>query len=142
MEAALRELTRVTRSGGRLAVTTWGPRFFEPVNNAFWNSVRNVRADLYKGFNPWDRICEADALRALMESLTIEVDVVAEADSQPINSPDDWWAMVLGSGYRGTVDQLSLDEREQVRAESLEFIRREAISSVEANVIYAIGKKH
>jgi len=70
------------------------------------------------------------------------VDVVAEADSQPIHSPDDWWAMVLGSGYRGTIDQLSPAEREQVRAENLDFIRREAIGSVEANVIYAIGKKH
>lgn len=142
MEAALRELARVTRSGGRLAVTTWGPRFFEPVNNAFWNSVRNVRPDLYKGFNPWDRICEVDALRSLMESVTVDVEVVPEADSQPINSPDDWWAMVLGSGYRGTVDQLSPAEREQVRAENIDFIRREAIRSVEANVMYAIGKKH
>lgn len=142
MEAALRELTRVTRQGGRLAVTTWGPRFFEPANSAFWNSVRNVRPDLYKGFNPWDRICEVDALRLLMESVTVDVEVVPEADSQPMNSPDDWWAKILGSGYRGTVDQLSPSEREQVRAENVDFIRREAIRSVEANVIYAIGKKH
>jgi len=142
MEAALRELTRVARAGGRLAITTWGPRFFEPVNSAFWNSVRNVRADLYKGFNPWDRICEVDALRALMESVTIDVDVVAEADSQPVNSPDDWWPMVMGSGYRGTLDQLSASEREQVRAENIDFIRREGVRSVEANVMYAVGKKH
>ena len=58
------------------------------------------------------------------------------------NSPDDWWPMILGSGYRGTVDQLSASEREQVRAENLAFIKREAIRSVEANVVYAIGKKH
>ena len=30
MEAALRELKRVVRKGGRVAITTWGPRFFEP----------------------------------------------------------------------------------------------------------------
>jgi ubiquinone/menaquinone biosynthesis C-methylase UbiE len=142
MEAALRELTRVLRSGGRLAVTTWGPRFFEPVNAAFWNSVRRVRSDLYKGFNPWDRISEAETLQALLETATLsDIDVVAEADWQSVNSPDDWWAAVLGSGYRGTVDQLSIDECEQVRTENLEFIRREGIRSVEANVIYAIGKK-
>ena len=142
MEAALRELARVVRTAGRVAVTTWGPRFFEPVNNVFWNSVRNQRADLYKGFNPWDRICEVDALRALMESVTSDVDVVAEADSQPVNSPDDWWPMVMGSGYRGTLDQLSASEREQVRAENIDFIRREGVHWVEANVMYAIGKKH
>jgi hypothetical protein len=50
--------------------------------------------------------------------------------------------MVLGSGYRGTVDQLSASEREQVRAENLDFIRREGVPSIEANLMYAIGKKH
>jgi ubiquinone/menaquinone biosynthesis C-methylase UbiE len=142
MEAALRELTRVVRSGGTLAVTTWGPRLFEPANAAFWSTVRNVRPDLYKGFNPWDRICDVDSLRSLLESATIDVEVMLEADSQPVNSPDDWWAMVLGSGYRGTLEQLTPSERERVRAENLDFIRREGIRSVEANVIYAIGKKH
>jgi ubiquinone/menaquinone biosynthesis C-methylase UbiE len=143
MEAAVRELTRVVRPGGRLAVTTWGPRFFEPVSSAFWDSVRNVRSDLYKGFNPWDRISEAATVRSLLESAAVsDIEVVPETDSQPINSPDHWWAMVLGSGYRGTVDQLTPSEREQVRAENLDFLRSEAIRSIEANVIYAIGKKH
>jgi ubiquinone/menaquinone biosynthesis C-methylase UbiE len=143
MEAALRELTRVLRSGGTVAVTTWGPRLFEPANAAFWNSVRSVRSDLYKGFNPWDRVSEPEALRLLLESAALtEIEVTAETDAHPINSPEDWWAMVLGSGYRGTVDQLSPSERERVRAENLDLIRRETISSVETNVMYAIGKKH
>ena len=142
MEGALRELTRVLSSGGLLAITTWGPRFFEPASAAFWNSVRDVRSDLYKNFNPWDRISEPETLRSLLESAALtDIEVVPESDSQPVNSPDDWWAMVLGSGYRGTVDQLSSDERERVRAANLDFIRREKIRSIEANVIYATGKK-
>lgn len=141
METALRELTRVLRPGGRLAITTWGPRFFEPASTAFWNSVRAVRSDLYKGFNPWDRISEVDTLRSLLASVAVDVEVIAEADSQPVNSPEDWWAMVRGSGYRGTIDQLSTAEREQVHAENLDFIRRERIQTVEANVIYGVGKK-
>jgi ubiquinone/menaquinone biosynthesis C-methylase UbiE len=50
---AVRELWKQVRPGGQLAVTTWGPRLFEPANSAFWESVREVRPDLYKGFNPW-----------------------------------------------------------------------------------------
>jgi len=62
MVAAVRVLWRLVRPGGQLAITTWGPRFFEPATTAFWNSIREVRPDLYKGFNPWDRISEADAI--------------------------------------------------------------------------------
>jgi hypothetical protein len=45
--------------------------------------------------------------------------------------------MVMGSGYRGTVQQLNAAEQEQVKAESLDFIRSENIRSIEANVLYA-----
>ena len=34
MDAALRELKRVLRTGGKLAITTWGRRFFEPATGS------------------------------------------------------------------------------------------------------------
>src|SRR5262249_2426149 len=57
MRAGVQALWEVVAPGGKLAITTWGPSWFEPATTAFWNSVREVRPDLYKGFNPWDRIC-------------------------------------------------------------------------------------
>jgi ubiquinone/menaquinone biosynthesis C-methylase UbiE len=65
MQGVVRELWRHVHPGGQLAITTWGPRFFEPVNTVFWHAVRTARPDLYKGFNPWDRISQAEALREL-----------------------------------------------------------------------------
>ena len=138
MEVGLRELKRVLRSGGKLAITTWGPRFFEPASTAFWESVRDVRPDLYKGFNPWDRISNADAVHALLTSVGFEsVEAVAESGVQPVSSPDDWWAMIMGSGYRGTVAQLDPDDRERVRLANLSFITRASLRSLESNVVYA-----
>ena len=142
MQVALRELKRVVRTGGRLAITTWGPRFFEPANSAFWNSIRSVRPDLYKDFNPWDRISDVDAVRSLFVAADLpEVEVVAEAGSQPMNSPEDWWAMIMGSGYRGTVEQLSSLDRERVHRENVDFIQQTSLRSVEANVVYAMATK-
>ena len=138
MEAALRELKRVLRGGGKLAITTWGPRFFEPATTAFWESVRSVRPDLYKGFNPWDRISEPEAVRSLLTAAGLEkVEAVAESDAQPVNSPEDWWAMIMGSGYRGTVEQLDRTAQEAVRLENLDFIHRTSLRSLESNVVYA-----
>jgi len=137
MEAALRELKRVVRRGGRVAITTWGPRFFEPASTAFWNSIRDIRPDLYKSFNPWDRISEVVAVLGLLAAAGLsEMEAVAEADTQPVNAPEDWWAMIMGSGYRGTVEQLAPDDCERVRSANLDFIRRSSLRQLEANVIY------
>lgn len=142
MQLAVNELSRLVRPGGQLAITTWGPRFFEPANTAFWNSIRAVRPDLYKGFNPWDRISEPEAVRSLFDPAAIaKLEVVPEPGSHPLNSPEDWWTMVLGSGYRGTVEQLNEDERERVRQENIDFVRRNNVTSVEANVVYAVAEK-
>jgi ubiquinone/menaquinone biosynthesis C-methylase UbiE len=142
MTAAIRKLWNAVRPGGKLAITTWGPRFFEPATTAFWNSVREVRPDLYKGFNPWDRICEPQALlRLLTESGVRDVEVAAEDGQHPIPSPEAWWAAVLGTGYRGTIDQLDVEEMEYVRTANLYYIRDEGIRSVEANVLYAAATK-
>jgi SAM-dependent methyltransferase len=140
MESALREIRRVVRNGGRVAITTWGPRFFEPASTVFWNSIRDVRPDLYRGFNPWDRICEVDAVIRLLAGAGLsDPQAVPESDSQTVNEPEDWWAMIMGSGYRGTVEQLSPEDRERVRRANLDFIQRASLRALEANVIYATG---
>ena len=142
METALRELRRVVRNRGKVAITTWGPRFFEPATTEFWNSVRNVRPDLYKGFNPWDRISDVASVCTLLEAAGWSaVEAVAESGTQPVNSPDEWWAMVMGSGYRGTVEQLVPADRKRVRRENLDFIRRTSLRFLESNVVYATAIK-
>ena len=142
MAAAVRSLWRCVRPGGALAVTPWGPRFFEPASTAFWDSVRDIRPDLYKGFNPWDRISEPAAVSAVLRDGGAErVQAVAEAAAHPISTPDAWWAAVLGTGYRGTIEQLDPDARERVRAANDEYIRTSGIRAVEANVVYATAIK-
>jgi len=135
---AVRALWRLVRPGGMLAITTWGPQFLEPGSTAFWNSIRDVRPDLYRGFNPWDRICEPrTVLAALREAGVENAQAIAESGEHPIASPDAWWCAVLGSGYRGTLEQLTPADQERVRLANLDFIERNGIGSVAANVVYA-----
>ncbi|MGH7596410.1 MAG: class I SAM-dependent methyltransferase [bacterium] len=142
MPTAVRSLWRVVRPGGKLAITTWGLRTFEPANTAFWNAIREVRPDLYKGFSPWDRLCDPHSVLALLREGGIEqAEVVAEAGKHPVPSPEAWWSLVLGSGFRGTLEQLDAEAREHVRLANLHYMRRSGVLSVEANVVYAIATK-
>jgi ubiquinone/menaquinone biosynthesis C-methylase UbiE len=142
MAMAVSELWRRVRPGGKLAVTTWGPKFCEPANAAFWNSIKDIRPDLYKGFNPWDRINDPAGLRKILdEGGVASPRITAENRLHPIRSSEDWWTIVLGSGYRGTVEQLTLAERQKVKEANLAVIRDEKISAVETNVLYALAAK-
>ena len=142
MARAVSELWRRVRPGGKLAVTTWGRNFCEPANAAFWSSIKHVRPDLYKAFNPWDRINDPAGLRKILdEGGVASSKIIAENRLHPIKSAEDWWTIVLGSGYRGTIEQLNLAEREKVKEANLAFIRDENISAVETNVLYALATK-
>jgi ubiquinone/menaquinone biosynthesis C-methylase UbiE len=142
MEMAVRELWRCVRPGGQLAMTTWGPNLFEPANGAFWRSIKKVRPDLHKAFNPWDRINDPKGLEKILNGGGIESpEIIAENRLHRINSAEDWWTIILGSGYRGTIEQLSRSDRERVKEANLAFIRDERISSIETNVLYALATK-
>jgi ubiquinone/menaquinone biosynthesis C-methylase UbiE len=142
MAMAVRELWRLVRRGGQLAVTTWGPNLFEPANEAFWRSIKDVRPDLYKGFNPWDQINDPASLMTIMREGGVESAKIAEENRlHPISSVEDWWTIVLGSGYRGTIEQLNPSEREKVKDANLSFIRDEKVSAIETNVLYALATK-
>lgn len=136
------ELWRVVRPDGQLAITTWGPRVWEPGSTGWWSAVKELRPDLHAAFNPWDRIAEPAALRALFTEAGIpEAEIVAEEGRQALRSPEDWWTMVLGSGYRWTVDQMEPEVAERLRGANLAWIRSHNVTSVETNVIYAVARK-
>jgi ubiquinone/menaquinone biosynthesis C-methylase UbiE len=136
------ELWRMVRPGGQLAITTWGPRVWEPAATAWWSAVEELRPDLHAMFNPWDRIAEPVALRRLFtEAGVAEAEIIPEDGRQALRSPEDWWTMVLGSGYRWTVDQMEPEMADRLRNANLAWIRAHNVTSVETNVIYAMARK-
>jgi hypothetical protein len=70
-----------------------------------------------------------------------ELWIVPEAGSQPLHSPEDFWTVALGSGYRGTIDQLDPEARERVRGVVLSGLREQKVAAIETNIIYAVAGK-
>jgi ubiquinone/menaquinone biosynthesis C-methylase UbiE len=142
MANQVRELWRMVRPGGKLAITTWGPRMFEPGSEAWWSAVKEYRPDLITASKPWERITTPEAVRHLLwDSGIQDADVIAEDEQQPLRSPEDWWTIVLGSGYRWTVEQMDDKQVACVRAANLKTLRNSGTKFIETNVIYAVAEK-
>jgi len=142
MEGLVRELWRMVRPGGKLAVTTWGPRIFEPAYSRWLGAIRQERPDLHSTFNPWDRITDVESVkRLLLDGGVTNVEVAAEEGFQPLRSAEDWWIIALGSGLRWTIDQMGTEAAARVRADNVSWLRQNSIGSLETNAIYAIGNK-
>lgn len=142
MPAAVRVLWSRVKPGGKLAITTWGEDFFEPANTAFWTSIQREAPALHKSFNPWDRISQPTSLAEMLSEAGIEsVEIEEQRGIHPINSPEDWWTTLIGTGYRGTIDQLDAGSLARVRQANLEFIDQADIKGIAANVIYATALK-
>jgi SAM-dependent methyltransferase len=142
MPAFVREMWRMVRPGGRLAVTTWGPGWLEPASTVFWDSVREVRPELHKAFNPWDEITSPAALTALLAKGGVADAVVVPVPArQDLDHPEDFWEIVLGSGLRGTVDALDDAQRTAVRAAVVDALRASHVTDVGIDAVIATATK-
>jgi ubiquinone/menaquinone biosynthesis C-methylase UbiE len=142
MEGLVRELWRMVRPGGKLAVTTWGPRIFEPTYSRWQAAIKQERPDLYSAFNPWDRITDVESVRRLLQSSgAANIDVEAEDGFQALRTAEDWWTIALGSGLRWAIDQMGLQTAARMQADNVNWLRENKIDRLETNAIYAIGHK-
>jgi SAM-dependent methyltransferase len=142
MAAAVAELWRVVRPGGTLAVTVWGPRFMEPASTAFWSAVGAELPDLVDPFRPWTRVTGPEALADLLRAGGVPApEVEAVPATHPLADPDDWWTIVLGTGFRSTVARLEPEAAARVRAASVGYLRGHGVRELEANVVYATARK-
>jgi ubiquinone/menaquinone biosynthesis C-methylase UbiE len=142
MEGLVRELWRMVRPGGKLAVTTWGPRIFEPAYSRWQAAVRQERPDLYSAFNPWDRITDVESVRRLLQDGGVtDCEVVAEDGFQPLRSPEDWWTVALGSGLRWAIDQMGPQTAARIKADNVNWLNENKVDRLETNAIYAVGRK-
>jgi ubiquinone/menaquinone biosynthesis C-methylase UbiE len=142
MEGLVRELWRMVRPSGKLAITTWGPRIFEPAYSRWQAAIKRERPDLYSAFNPWDRITDVESVqRLLRDGGVANAQVVAEDSFQTLRSAEDWWIIALGSGLRWVIDQMGPHVAERVKSDNVNWLSEKKVDRLETNAIYAIGHK-
>jgi ubiquinone/menaquinone biosynthesis C-methylase UbiE len=139
MAAFVSEMWRLVRPGGTLAITTWGPGWCEPASGLFWGAVREVEPRLFRAYNPWDVVTTPSALGDLLDrggvrGATVDATV---GSFHELGRPEDFWDIVLGSGFRGTVDALGKAPRERLRTRVLDELRSHGIRRVRNDVVFS-----
>lgn len=138
MVAALRKMWRFLRPGGRLAVTTWGPDAFEPGHTLFWDAIRRERPDLDPAHSARKQLSEPGAVEHVFAAAGIaNVETEAEDHHHALESAEDWWTIVMGSSYRGRVDQLTVEQRERVRRACLGL----SVRALRLPVVYTLARR-
>jgi SAM-dependent methyltransferase len=141
--SALAELWRTVRAGGTLAVTTWGRRALEPANTMYLDALGAERPDLdARGRMPWGHLDEPAALTEVFaDAGAPPPTIVQETLVHPLTA-DDFWTVVLGSGYRIAVDAIGPDAANRVRSALRHRMDAEQVQEVTADVMYARAVKH
>jgi ubiquinone/menaquinone biosynthesis C-methylase UbiE len=139
MPAFVSELWRLVRPGGTLAITTWGPDWCEPAASIFWEAVRELEPTLFRAFNPWDELTTVQALAELLARGGVR-DVLLEAtdgEEHELERAEDFWDIVLGSGFRGTVDALQEGQRVELRGRVITELTARDVTRLRNDVVFA-----
>jgi len=96
---------------------------------------------LFKAFNPWDEITTPEALTDLfLRAGVAHPAVVAVSGRHHLDRPDSFWDIVLGSGYRATVDALAPEQRGRVRTRLLSELRSRCITALRTDVVFGTAR--
>jgi len=141
LPGAARELWRLVRPGGTLAVTTWGTRALEPFHSVLFDALEAERPDLRPPSVSWERINTAEALTGalraggVVDPVVVSETLVREWDGRGA------WTMVLGSGYRLVVDVLGSDASERVRADLERRLEERPPCAITSDILFARARR-
>lgn len=143
MEAALRAIARHVRPGGTIALSGFTGGLMEPLTTAFVERIQGHGVEIPP--LSWKRLDDAAKHRALYAAAGIdEVETHAVQAGYHLTGFDEWWDVLWFSGYRGLLNQLSVEAlagfRQAHRAEVERFATEQGIW-LDVEVLISVGRK-
>jgi ubiquinone/menaquinone biosynthesis C-methylase UbiE len=140
MVGLLQSLFRLVRPGGRLGVAVFGEQVFDPLRQVFVRTVEELAPDV-EVLQPWRRTEDVSVFRGLFEAAGIaEVVITTDDDRLRLRSPDDWWRIVMGSGFRRTVAALDEPSVYELRKRCEAHIVDHDIAAIVNRTHYALAR--
>ena len=139
MAGLVRSFRGLVRPGGRLAVTVFGERVWEPLRQVFLDAAHAVAPDL-EVVQPWRRMDNEPALRGIFEDAGLGDVLIDTVDEMhPLPSAADWWRIVMGSSLRRAVVALGEEGAVEVRARCDRYVADNGVRELATRSRYAIA---
>jgi SAM-dependent methyltransferase len=143
---ALKEWRRVLVPGGRMALSVFGAEAFQPLSNLFVERIRAFGVNLHdQPHFSTQKITTPGQCRDLLAAAGFTgIETRSEQLGYSLTSPDEWWEIVVGSGFRGTLARLDparLDEFKAAHLADVESARTADGLWLDVPAIFASGRK-
>ena len=104
--------------------------------------VGEIEPSLVKAYQPWDKLTGPAALAGLFTRAGASEPAVTDVPGQHrLDRPEDFWDVVLGSGYRATVDALSPRQRGRLHDRLLGELRSAAVTYIRTDAVFGAARK-
>ena len=143
MGAALKNVAETVKSGGKIAISSFTGKAFQPFSDMFLECYQSFGMEVPP--LSWKRLESEQSIRDLFSIAGIDnVELYHESLSYDIKSEQQWWDIVWNAGYRGLLNQLSdsqLDEFEQQHRSQIAQLCEQGDAKMDVSVIIAVGNK-
>lgn len=143
MEEALTQFARQVKPGGRIILSTFAEGSFSPFSDAFMRLYGEFGFDVPTP--GWLRLCSDAHMNQLFADAGLSQPQCSQYDfGYEISSTDQWWDIVWNAGYRGMIESLDDEQKEEFRQQHLAEVA-ELIDNnqnyLKVDVIVSIGQK-
>lgn len=144
MLSGLRDWLRVTKPDGVVAFSSFGESAFNPMREMYATRIQSYGVELPtpRGIQ---RLNTTEKCSDLMqEAGFVDLDIHQEQLGYYLSDVDDWWDILLHTGFRHSLSQLEPDKLEQFKIEHLAEVDKLATDKgiwLDVPDLFAIGRK-
>lgn len=125
--------------GGALAITTWGQEVLAPGEALFWEAVHAEDPSIDASSHASRLDTPEKLARTFEEAGVPRPEIVHGSWEMPLDSPDAFWPVIMGTSNRGAFEALSPEARQRVRARVTSALR--GVRATRMEVLYALARR-